>query len=190
MDTGLLQTSWSMIAEVQHTNTRLHHRGPKTKKPWIMDCPSNRAIKRDLRIWTDLPHAVIMARSSTKYNLLVPRKWFCRSYYNSSDAVFGVNERTKRAYKRAYDRAMMGQLPLVQKHLRPWLISEKRRLFEVPQNCAKHGVWTLNAKKHIIICPQLYFTVLICWFKSKTFTFSVTLKHLYQKAALASQQQN
>ena len=81
-----------MIAEVQHTNTRLHHRGPETKKPWIMDCPSNRAIKRDLRIWTDLPHAVIMARSSTKYNVMVLRKWFSKSNYDSSDAVSGVND--------------------------------------------------------------------------------------------------
>ena len=155
-----------------------------------MDSPSNWAIKRDIEIWTVLPDAVIRARSLTKYNLMVPRKWFSRSNYGSIDAVSGVNERPKRAYRRAYDRAMMDQMPLLQKHLRPWLISEKRRLFEVPQNWAKHGVWTLNAKKHIIICPQLYFTVLICWFKSKTFTFSVTLKHLYQKAALASQQQN
>ena len=57
-----------------------------------MDCPSNRAIKRDLRIWTDLPHAVIMARSSTKYNVMVLRKWFSRSNYDSSDAVSGVND--------------------------------------------------------------------------------------------------
>ena len=155
-----------------------------------MDSPSNWAIKRDIEIWTVLPDAVIRARSSTKYNLMDPWKRFSRSNYDSIVAVSGVNEWPKRAYRRAYDRAMMDQMPLLQKHLRPWLISEKRRLFEVPQNCAKHGVWTLNAKKHIIICPQLYFTVLICWFKSKTFTFSVTLKQLYQKADLASLQQN
>ena len=151
-----------------------------------MESPSNWAIKRDIEIWTVLPDAVIRARSLTKYKPMVPRKWFSRSNFDSSDAVSGVNERPKQAYRRAYDWAMMDQMPLLQKHLRPWLIS----LFEVPQNCAKHGVWTLNSKKHIIICPQLYFTVLICWFKSKTFTFSVTLKHHYQKAALASQQQN
>ena len=86
------------------------------------------------------PDAVIRARSLTKYNLMVPRKWFSRSNYGSIDAVSGVNERPKRAYRRAYDRAMMDQMPLLQKHLRPRLISEKRRLFEVPQNCAKHGV--------------------------------------------------
>ena len=90
------------------------------------------------------PDAVIRARSLTKYNLMVPRKWFSRSNYGSIDAVSGVNERPKRAYRRAYDRAMMDQMPLLQKHLRPWLISENQ------------------TKKHIIICPQLYFTVLIC----------------------------
>ena len=39
-----------------------------------------------------MPHAVIMARSSTKYNVMVLRKWFSRSNYDSSDAVSGVND--------------------------------------------------------------------------------------------------
>ena len=39
-----------------------------------------------------MPDAVIRAHSSTKYNLMVPRKWFSRSNYDSSDAVSGVND--------------------------------------------------------------------------------------------------
>ena len=123
-----------MIAEVQLKLTLDYITVvQKQKKPWITDSPSNRAIKRDIEIWTVLPYAVIMARSSIEYNLMVPRKGFCRSNYDSSDAVSGVNERLKRAYKRAYkracDRAMMGQLHLLLKNLRPWFISEKRRFF-------------------------------------------------------------